>query len=127
MTHGKVVRSSINASPRKNCSKIYIDGLAQVLTHWSYVFLALTHRYVVPPQELQEYKFNQSCGAHNSRGFTTWQRVFCPLPAGIYQLVIDGSRGTTAETTSLALDDITIWPCKRYCELYTTETFAIIV
>ena len=52
-----------------------------------------------------------------------WQMMFVELPDGDYRVIIEGRRGVSGGVTSLAIDDITIWPCSKYCK----TTFVVMV
>ena len=56
----------------------------------------------------------ESIAPMNSLDVVKWRHAFCNLPPGIGQVVIDGFRGKDEETTSIAIDDVTIWHCSRY-------------
>jgi hypothetical protein len=62
---------------------------------------------------ISEDKFEETVVSSDGTQSQTWTRLFASLPAGIYQIAIEGRRGNSG-FSSLSVDDVAIRPCTAF-------------
>jgi hypothetical protein len=62
---------------------------------------------------ISEDKFEETVTSSDGTQSQTWTRLFASLPAGIYQIAIEGRRSSSG-FSSLSVDDVAIQPCAAF-------------